>query len=246
MINLYFCPGRKIGYMEKKPHQGTSCTISSHYCKCFEKLTPEEMALIEVSSVDIKYNKREIICKQGSFVSHVMYVERGLAKVFINDGTNSLVLKIIPSGNLLGLSSLSEDQNTYPYTAMAYVESEIKLIDINVFRQLIGKNAEFAREIINILSANSTQIYGRFFCLTHKQAYGRMADILLCLSNRVFKQPEFDLPLSRKDLAELSGMSSETVIRMLKKFCDDGIIRMDGKSVKVLDFDRLMRISEFG
>jgi len=175
-----------------------------------------------------------------------MYVERGLAKVFINDGINSLVLKIIPSGNLLGLSSLSEDQNTYQYSAMAYVESEIKLIDINVFRQLVGRNVEFAKEVINILSANSLQIYGRFFCLTHKQAYGRMADILLCLSKRVFKQEEFDLPLSRKDLAELSGISPETVIRMLKKFSDDGLIHMDGKSIKVLDYDRLIRISEFG
>ncbi len=232
--------------MERKVIQGTSCTISSHYCRCFEKLLPEELRLLEAGSVVIKYNKREVICKQGSFVSHVMYVQSGLAKVFINDGSNSLVLKIIPSGNLLGLSSLSEDQNTYQYTAMAYVESEIKLIDINVFRQMVGRNIEFAKEVINILSANSLQIYGRFFCLTHKQAYGRMADILLCLSNRVFKQTEFNLPLSRKDLAELSGISPETVIRMLKKFCDDGLIRMDGKSITVLDFDRLGRISEFG
>ncbi len=43
-----------------------------------------------------------------------------------------------------------------------------------------------------------------------------MADILLCLSDRIFKNSEFDLPLSRKELAELSGMSSETVIRMLQ------------------------------
>jgi CRP/FNR family transcriptional regulator len=232
--------------MEKKVIQGTSCTISSHNCKCFEKLTPEEMELVEASSVVIKYNKREIICKQGGFVSHVMFIEKGLAKVYLDDGTNSLVLKIIPQGNLLGLTSLSEENNTYQYSAMAYVESEIKQIDINVFRQLIGKNAEFAKEVINILSANSVQIYGRFFCLTHKQAYGRMADILLCLSNRIFKQEEFHLPLSRQDLAELSGMSSETVIRMLKKFCDDKIIQMEGKSIKVLDYERLMRISEFG
>lgn len=232
--------------MEKKVIQGTSCTISSHNCKCFEKLTPEEMAMVEASSVVIKYNKREIICKQGGFVSHVMFVEKGLAKVFLDNGANALVLKIIPSGNLLGLTSLSEDNNTYHYSAMAYIESEIKQIDINVFRQLIGSNAEFAKEVINILSANSIQIYGRFFCLTHKQAHGRLADILLCLSNRVFKQEEFDLPLSRKDLAELSGMSSETVIRMLKKFCDDRIIQMKGKSIKVLDFERLIRISEFG
>lgn len=232
--------------MENRILQGTSCTINSHECRCFEKLRPEELELLEASSVVIRYNKREIICKQGGFVSHVMYVEQGLAKVFLDDGSNSLVLKIIPSGNLLGLSSLSEENNTYPYSAMAYVASEIKQIDVKVFRQLLSRNAEFAREVIDILNANSVQIYGRFFCLTHKQAYGRLADILLCLSNRVFKQTEFDLPLSRRDLAELSGMSSETVIRMLKKFSDDGLIAMEGKSLKVLDYERLSRISELG
>ena len=90
------------------------------------------------------------------------------------------------------------------------------------------------------------QIYGRFFCLTQKQAYGRLADIILCLSDRVFKTSEFDLPLSRKDLAELSGMSSETVIRMLKKFQEDNLIKMTGKNFKVIDYDRLKRISETG
>jgi CRP/FNR family transcriptional regulator len=217
-----------------------------HQCTCFEKLTADETRLIEDHSVRISYKKKEIICKQGSFVSHVMFMEEGIAKVFLDDGNNSLVLKIIPSGNLLGLSSVSEENNTYQYSAMAYVDSVVKLIDIKVFRQILGQNAEFAKEIIEILSANSVQIYSRFFCLTHKQAYGRLADILLCLSNRVFKSEAFDLPLSRKDLAELSGMTSETVIRMLKKFNDDNIIMMEGKSFKIIDYPRLQKISELG
>ena len=233
-------------FMETKSYQGTSCTINSHNCRCFEKLSREEMDFLDSSSVKIKYKKREIICKQGSFVSHVMYMEKGLAKVFLDNGTNNLVLKIIPQGNLLGLTSVSEDHNTFQYSAMAYVDSEVKLIDINAFRQMVRQNAEFAKEVIDILSANSVQIYGRFFCLTHKQAYGRLADILLCLANRIFKNSEFDLPLSRKDLAELSGMSSETVIRMLKKFSDDGLILLDGKKFKVLDYERLHKISEIG
>lgn len=232
--------------MDNRFLQGTSCTISSHNCRCFEKLSREEIALLDANSVKIKYKKREIICKQGSFVSHVMHIEKGLAKVFIDNGSGSLVLKIIPEGNLLGLTSVSEEHNTFQYSAMAYVDSEVKLIDISVFRQLVNQNIGFAKEVIDILSANSVQIYGRFFCLTHKQAYGRLADILLCLSNRVFKQEEFELPLSRKDLAELSGMSSETVIRMLKKFSDDGLISLEGKKFKVMDYERLHRISEIG
>lgn len=231
--------------MHKNGHLN-SCTISSHDCMCFEKLTLAEIALLNENSVFIKYKKKEIICKQGSFVSHVMFMEKGLAKVFIDSGSHSLVLKIIPEGNLLGLSSLSEVHNTFQYSAMAYIDSEVRQIDINVFRQLLKQNADFAKEIIEILSANSMQVYGRFFCLTHKQAYGRLADILLCLSDRIFKQSEFDLPLSRKDLAELSGMSPETVIRMLKKFNDEGLISMEGKNLKIVDHASLQRISQTG
>lgn len=204
------------------------------------------MKFIEDNSVKIKYKKKELICKQGSFVSHVMYMEQGLAKVFLDDGTNSLVLKIIPNGNFIGLASVSEEHNTYHYSAMAYIDSEVRQIDINAFRQLLKRNADFSKEVIDILSSNSVQIYGRFFCLTHKQAYGRLADIILCLADRIFKNSQFELPLSRKDLAELSGMSSETVIRMLKKFEEDGLIRIEGKNFFILDYPRLRRISETG
>ncbi|MDZ7738791.1 MAG: Crp/Fnr family transcriptional regulator [Bacteroidales bacterium] len=224
----------------------TACTISSHHCRCFDKLTEEENKLLEESSVTIKYKKGEVICKQGSFVSQVMYVEKGLAKVFLDNGTNSLVLKIIPDGNLLGLASVSQEFNTYQYSAMTYIDSMVKQIDINLFRELLNRNPAFAREVIDILSANSVQIYGRFFCLTHKQAFGRLADILLCLSEKIFKSKKFDLPLSRKDLAELSGMSSETVIRILKKFNEEGLISMNGKEFIVHNYERLQQISDKG
>lgn len=227
-------------------HQLTSCTISAHHCRCFEKLTEEESKLLDDNSVYIKYKKREVICKQGSFVSHIMFMEKGLAKVYLDNGAHSLVLKIIPEGNLLGLSSISEEFNTFQYSAMAYIDSEIRQIDINVFRKLLKQNSDFSKEVIEIFSANNLQVYGRFFCLTHKQSYGRLADIILCLADRIFKQSEFELPLSRKELAELSGMSPETVIRILKKFSDDDLISTEGKTFSVLDYARLQRISETG
>lgn len=224
----------------------SGCTLSYHQNKCFEKLTREERDFLHANSVRIKYKKGEMICKQGGFVSHVMYMEKGLAKVFLDNGSNSLVLRIIPDGSFLGLAVVSEEHSTFPYSAMAYMDSEIRQIDINTFRKLMKQNIDFVTEIIDILSANSIQIYGRFFCLTFKQAFGRLADILLCLSDRIFKNTEFDLPLSRKELAELSGMSPETVIRMLKEFNTEGLIRLDGKSIEVLDYQRLKKISETG
>jgi len=224
----------------------TGCTLSMHQCLCFEKLSKEEHDFLDANSVWIKYNRGEMICKQGSFVSHVMYMEKGLAKVFLQNGQNSLVLRIIPDGNFLGFAAVAEEMSTFPYSGMAYIDSEIRQVDIKAFRQLIRQNNDFAREIIEIMSANSVQIYGRFFCLTFKQAFGRLADILICLADRIYKSTEFDLPLTRKELGELAGMSPETVIRMLKEFNEDGVIRMDGKSFEVLDYDRLKQISETG
>jgi CRP/FNR family transcriptional regulator, polysaccharide utilization system transcription regulator len=224
----------------------TSCSVSPYECKCFEFLSDEQQALITENSVTINFKKGEIICKQGAFASHVLFVAEGLVKAFLDDKSNQLVLKIITKGNFLGLGSVSEDQNTFRYSAMAYVDTVINQIDINIFRRLLIENSKFAKEVIDILSANSAQIYGRFFCLTYKQSYGRLADIILCIADRIFKQTEFELPLSRKDLADLTGMSPETVIRLLKKFREEGMIAMEGKKFMVLDHKRLKRISETG
>ncbi len=224
----------------------TSCTVSSSSCRCFEKLSAEETELIDSNSVTVKFSKGEFICKQGTFASHVMLVINGLAKIYVEGKSDNLILKIIPSGNLVGLTSIFEGNTIFQYSSTAYVDSEIKLIDINVFRKLIKTNSIFASEIINILTENNLQIYGRFFCLTRKQSYGRLADIILCLSERIYKSNEFDLHLSRKDLAELTGMSTENVIRMLKKFKEEKLITIEGKQFQVQDVAALKRISENG
>ena len=223
-----------------------SCTVSKAKCFCFEFLTNEEQELINNSSIDVRYKKGEVICKHGTFAPHVIYLKEGLAKVYLEGLNDSLILKIITSENIIGLSSISEGNNVFPYSAMTYVDSTASLIDINVFRKIINQNAKFASSIINTLCENTQQTFGRFFCLTHKQLYGRMADILLCLSERIFKDSYFELNLSRKELAELTGMSTESVIRMLKKFKDDGIIKLEGKAVNIANYDLLRKISEYG
>jgi len=224
----------------------TGCTIGPQRGQCFASLTVEETELLNNNSVRVEYKKGEIICKQGGLANHIIYMEKGLAKVYINDGISTLVLKIIPECNLLGLSSISEENNTFQYSAMAYLDSNVRQIDISIFRQLIDRNPLFAKEVIEIFIANSTQINGRFFCLTHKQSYGRLADIILCLADRVFKANEFNLDLTRKDLAELTGMSQETVVRMLKKFKDEQLIFIEGKRFRIDNYERLKKISEAG
>ena len=223
-----------------------SCTVSNAKCICFDMLTPEELDMINANSTTVRYKKGEVICKHGTIAPHVILLKEGLAKIYLEGRNDSLILKIITSGNMIGLTSINEGNNIFHYSSMTYIDSKASLIDINVFRKVMSQNVKFANAVINILCENAVQTFGRFFCFTHKQLYGRMADILLCLAERIFKNREFELNLSRKELAELTGMSTESVIRMLKKFKDDGIIHMEGKTIVIRNYETLSKISEYG
>jgi len=223
-----------------------SCVVRTPEGACFDLLTDEEKKLVDDNMVEVHYKKGEIICKQGSFASKIIYLSEGLVKVYLEGSPKNLVLTITPKNNMIGLPSIFEGNNTFLYSVSPYVDSWAKLIDINVFKQLLKQNAAFASKIIDILNENTAQAYGRFFCLTRKQLHGRMADILMCLSERIFKSLEYELPLSRSDLAELTGMSTESVIRLVKEFKDDNIIEVSGKNIHIIDPERLRKISSVG
>ncbi|MEN8119414.1 MAG: Crp/Fnr family transcriptional regulator [Bacteroidota bacterium] len=223
-----------------------SCTVGLEKCTCFELLTEEQTELIDNNLVEVGFSKGETICKQGTFATHVIYLTKGLVKVHMDGTQGSLILKIVPENHLVALTALLEGNNVFPYSVTAYVDSVVKLINIATFKKIINENAKFAAEIINTLNSNTLQTFGRFYCLTNKQAYGRLADIILCLSEKIFKQKVFELLLTRKELAELSGMTTENVIRMLKKFREDGLIEMEGKKVKIKNSKLLKKISNYG
>jgi CRP-like cAMP-binding protein len=222
------------------------CSVFEFEQSWYDLLTEDEKLLIEEHSVSINFKKGETVCKLGAFASHIYFLEEGLVKVYLEEKKNILILTLSTKNSLLGLSSLFEGNNKFPYSISTYMDSKVRMIDIQVFRQILKQNSNFSYRIINLLNESTAQIYGRFFSLTQKQLHGRLADILLCLSNRIFKTTAFDLPLSRADLGDLTGMSTESVIRMMKEFKDDGLIDMHCKKIELLDINRLERISNFG
>ncbi len=223
-----------------------SCIVNSTHFDCFEHLTKEEAELLETNKRDVKFKKGEMIAKQGSFASHVVFLKEGLVKVYLEGNQKDLILKIVPDNHFLSLSSVFDGNNTFIYSVSTYMDSTATLISIDIFKQLVRNNAKFAHQIINVLNTNTAQIYGRFYCLSRKQSHGRVADIILCLSENVFNTKKFKLNISRNDLADLTGLSSESVNRIFKEFKEDKLIDIDGKSISVLDFDKLQEISTYG
>ena len=243
---LYLSANTPMSMQKTVEHIKASCTVVNFSRNCFDLLTEEEQQLVEQKQVVIEYKKGEIIAKQGSFTTHILVVSEGLAKVYYEENNKSLILRIAAPDAIIGLTSLPINQNVFQYTASAYVNTTVRLIEIDIIRKLMLQNGRFASAIVDILCETSIQKNSRFFCLTHRQSYGKLADIILCLAGNIFKQEEFDLALSRKELAELSGMSTESVIRTLKHFQEDGLIEMTGKIFKVIDTEGLMKICQLG
>ncbi len=225
---------------------GTSCFLESTHFSCFDLLTEDEKHLVDANRLVVNFKKGEIIGKQGSFASHIIFLNEGLVKVYLEGNPKDLILKIVPSNHLIGLPSIYDGNNRFIYSVATYSDSVVSLIDISLFKQLLGLNSQFALRIINILNEDTALIYGRFFCLTMKQSHGRVADILLCLAKRVYKTNTFNLAISRSDMADLTGLSSESVIRILKEFKDNGLISITGKDFKIIDTARLEKISQLG
>lgn len=223
-----------------------TCTVGNDKLDCFKVLTEEELAMVNANVVEVTYKKGENICKQGSFASHVMVLNTGLAKIYMEGCNEELTIKILPAVNIIGLPFIFEGNSIFHYSAKAYLDSKVELIEMETFRKLIRSNAAFAGKIINHLGENTILAYGRFFCLTKKQTFGRFADILLCLSQRVYKDFIFPLQLSRKELSELADMSVETTTRIITRFKNEGLIVIKKDRIEILDFEKLTMISNNG
>ena len=89
-------------------------------------------------------------------------------------------------------------------------------------------------------------MYDKLISLTQKQMHGRMADGLLYLANGFYKSDSFCLQISRQDIADMTAMSKDSAIRILKEFERDGIIDLKGRELTILDMDHLYELSHKG
>jgi CRP/FNR family transcriptional regulator len=110
----------------------------------------------------------------------------------------------------------------------------------------MGMNCQFANQLIGHVSTQSVILFDKMISLTQKQMHGRMADGLLYLSKDFFQSDHFKLQLSRQEIADLTAMSKDSAIRILKDFERDGLIALKGNELSILDTEQLRNISMKG
>jgi len=209
-------------------------------------LTSDEIEEIRTHIKVVGHSRRDIIFRQNSRTSHLMFVKSGLVKIYKESkDSRSYILKILTAGEFLGL--LSFYGNTiHQFSASAVEDCEIGFIDINVFNRILRKNGTFAMELIRLVSREGLYMFEKLLRLSHKQLPGRIADVILYFSDTIHKNEEFDFPLTRRELAELAGTTKESFIRTLAEFKNDKIIELNGSHIKIKSMKIVRTLSELG
>ncbi len=213
---------------------------------CFLQLPEEDQAFLEDKKRRVSYLAGETICKQGAFAPYVLYVLKGLAKIYLQTGPDKQInLRLVKAGDYMAFSSVF-DETVYTYSAIALKDTDVCMIDKNALKELLVKNTDFAVRITAKNMQTENQLLEIIKNLSYKQMRGKLASTLLYIGGEEFVGEAPFQYLTRHDLADFASIATESAIKFLKEFEKEGIIKLDGKNIEILEHDKLLDISVRG
>ena len=213
---------------------------------CFQMLSREEAELVRASKTQVLFRKGDHLTKQGAFASYALFVINGLARQYIEgDGSKSFNLRIIKPGEFVGLSAVFT-KNTFNYSSVALTDCQVFLVEKDTIATLVKQNGQFGFTMIKRYCEQNSNLFYTLRNMMYKQMNGRIADALLYIDSLKTDNPEVFQLLSRKDMADFAGISTESAVKLLKSFEKDGLIELHEKDILVINHKELLEISKKG
>jgi CRP-like cAMP-binding protein len=229
--------------------------LNKDCCKnCFEDHKHNIFECLEVNQLDflmdqkqrIQYNSGETIVKQNTNSSYAICIKEGLAKVYVEGSKGkNLIVRLIGEGDFVTGGSLFNG-NIQNFTISAITPTICCLIDSSRMAKLFTENSQFSIELLRHHSKRNNKLLKQMVDLTQKYMPGRVADTLLYLKNDILKENPFKVPLTRQDLADMSNMTKESLVRILQQFKESKLIRTQSSTIEILDENSLLSISKNG
>jgi len=230
--------------MEGFSKESEDCRNCFKQCPPFQLLSEDELEMMDSASAEVKFKKGEIIYKQATPLTHMVLIHSGYGKIYIeNTNERNLILCYTRPFDLNGGVGVFLDKRHHS-TLMAVTDCDTCFVDISVFNDVMRSNEAFREAYLKYFSQRVQHIYYQFTVLTQKNMEGRMAESILYLGDQIFKGGSIRY-LSKLDLAELTAMTKESAIRVLKGFKDEGLIEMLDHTINVLDKKALEQITHY-
>ena len=223
--------------------------ISASLSEVWRVLTDKEREILRSNSTIQQFKRNEFIYCEGDETSDMMCLLKGKVKIFKEGvGGRSQIIRMIKPIQYFGYRANFAQEN-YLTNASAFEASAVCMIPMTVVTDLLMRNANLALFFIRQLSMDLGIADERTVNLTQKHIRGRLAESLLFLKDSYGLEEDgatLSIYLSREDLANLSNMTTSNAIRTLSTFVAERIIAIDGRKIKVIDVDRLRKISKMG
>lgn len=212
-------------------------------------LNDKDRETIVINTRIVDFRKNEVIYHEGEIPNDLMCLCAGKVKIFKEGvGGRSQIIRMIRPTQYFGYRAFFAKE-PYVTAASAFEASTICFIPMKIIEELAMTNPKlgmfFIRELANDLGIADERVVN----LTQKHIRGRLAESLIFLMDSYGLEEDgatISIYLSREDLANLSNMTTSNAIRTLSNFVDERIISLDGRKIKVIDADKLQKISRIG
>lgn len=214
-----------------------------------DTLTAEQRSKILHSIQILTYKKNEKVYCEGERVHDLMFVISGKLKIYKDGvGGKTQIIRVAMPDSYLGYRPYFANQN-YQTTAVAMETAVIAQIPMKLLNEMMHENAYLACFFVNELAQHLGTAHERAVNLTQKHIRGRLAEALLYLRDAYGLEEDgstLSIYLSREDMANMSNMTTSNAIRTLSSFAQEHLIAIDGKKIKLMDEEGLVRVSKFG
>jgi CRP-like cAMP-binding protein len=189
-----------------------------------------------------KFNKDEIIYREGHNSNFIYLITRGVVKSYkFDEQGKQLTMALYKEDDIFGFSSFIQNI-PYQETATAIKDVELARIFKNDVKHMLISNHKVALELIEVLTNDLVSIKDQLLEMAYSSVNKKTAATLLKFAEKLNRKPKDPIKISRSDLANVAGIATETLIRTMSDFKKQGLIALEGRNIKILDIQGLQTI----
>lgn len=214
----------------------------------FRRISPEDRERVAELSQLRNYDRGERVFDEGDESDFFYVVVTGRFKVFKQAPNGSdLILEIFGPGGPLGAVAAYESR-PYPASAAAIEPSSCLLIPRQSFFGLLERHPSLVRGLLSGLSLRLVELTTRLAELTGVRIESRFARLFLKLADQIGRPDRgglfIGLPLSRQELADMTGTTIETAIRIMSRWNKDNVLRTEKDGFVIVNRTELEAVAE--
>lgn len=227
------------------------CTIRD--LTCIADLPTDDLGEFQTCGVSGLYKPRQVIFHEGTPASGLYVLCHGTVKLYQSDRFGrDYIIDVMTPGAVVGELAL-DDGDVYSASAEALTEAQLSFLPRERLVRFIERHPHTGVRLIAALSKALAATRRKAGELALKRADARLADLLLRLAAHAphaagngAGPPRIALTYSRRELAEMIGVSTETAIRLLSKLKSNRMIALHDHEIVISDLERLTRLAHHG